>query len=198
MLIARVVAEPEAESISLDEAYQHLRVDAVDSDGRPDDAYIQALITSARVYCENYTGLSLAFKTYEITLPEWPDDDVIVLPHPPFVSLIGVTISDDLSDNELDADNYALDDSGRYATLTPVVSWPVLATGTVVRVRYRAGYGDESEASAQVPQPIRIAMMLLIGHWYANREAAAAGGSAELPLGVKCCLDPYRVRRGLA
>lgn len=198
MITARVVAEPAAEPISLEEAYQHLRVDAVGSDGRPDDTYIQALIAAARVYCENYTGLALAFKTYEVTLAEWPDDDVITLPHPPFVALVGVTISDDLSDNELDAENYTLDDSGRYATLTPVVSWPVLATGTVARVRYQAGYGDESEASAQVPQPIRVAMMLLIGHWYANREAVAAGGGSELPLGVKCCLDPYRVRRGLA
>lgn len=38
------------------------------------------------------------------------------------------------------------------------------------------------------------AMLLLIGHWYVNREAVGANaGAAEVPLAVRFLLDPLRV-----
>lgn len=37
------------------------------------------------------------------------------------------------------------------------------------------------------------AMLLLIGHWYANRESVVVGSiSTELPMAVAALIDPYR------
>jgi uncharacterized phiE125 gp8 family phage protein len=59
-------------------------------------------------------------------------------------------------------------------------AWP---EGTAVRVSWVAGTGT--------PEPARQAILLLVGHWYMSREAAAAGVS-ELPLGVAALLAPLR------
>ncbi|WP_249976081.1 head-tail connector protein [Vreelandella olivaria] len=39
---------------------------------------------------------------------------------------------------------------------------------------------------------ISTAMLLLIGHWYANRESVVHGTTSELPMGVKALIEPYR------
>lgn len=36
------------------------------------------------------------------------------------------------------------------------------------------------------------AMLLLVGHWYANREAVSDTQMSEVPLGVNHLLQPYR------
>ena len=39
---------------------------------------------------------------------------------------------------------------------------------------------------------IKTAMMLLVAHWYASREAVIQGTTSELPLGVDALISPYR------
>lgn len=61
-----------------------------------------------------------------------------------------------------------------------------------VRVEYVAGFGDDA---AKVPNRIRQAHRLLVGHYYENREAVAhiASGKFEtLPLAVSSLLGPFR------
>lgn len=44
---------------------------------------------------------------------------------------------------------------------------------------------------------VRLAALLIIGHWYANRESVVVGASgAQLPLGFDALLQPY-VRYGI-
>lgn len=41
---------------------------------------------------------------------------------------------------------------------------------------------------------ITTAMLLLIGHWYANREAVVVGASpSAVPMAVESLLQPYRI-----
>ncbi|MCU5775226.1 head-tail connector protein [Winslowiella arboricola] len=41
---------------------------------------------------------------------------------------------------------------------------------------------------------IRAAMLLLIGHWYSNREAVVIGqATSEVPFAVEALLQPYRI-----
>lgn len=42
------------------------------------------------------------------------------------------------------------------------------------------------------PADILQAVRLLVGHYYANREAVVVGQASELPLGVKALLAPWR------
>jgi uncharacterized phage protein (predicted DNA packaging) len=48
--------------------------------------------------------------------------------------------------------------------------------------------GDE----AMVPAPLRQAMLMLIGHWFNAREAAAEESLEPVPHGVKALIAPFR------
>lgn len=55
------------------------------------------------------------------------------------------------------------------------------------------GYADD-EDSILLGDDVKAAMLLLIGHWYANRESVAIGQIvAEVPLAVESLLQPYRI-----
>lgn len=57
-------------------------------------------------------------------------------------------------------------------------------------------------ANAALPDPVGNAMhitksieqgaLLLIGHWYANREAVAVGAASELPMATKALWMPHK------
>lgn len=202
MITAKVVANPSAEPLTLLEAYRHLRVDPIDSSdetGRPDDELILGLISAAREYAENFCGVAFALKTYEATLTAFPEDNgSIELPYPPFVSLLGFTLSDDISTNDLDPELYTLDESGDIATISPVNDWPTLATGNILRIRYTSGYGPDSEAYTDVPPSVKAGIALMLGHLYRNREAAGEAMQSLIPLGVESLLRPHRVLLGFA
>ncbi|EAA9217018.1 phage gp6-like head-tail connector protein [Salmonella enterica] len=65
----------------------------------------------------------------------------------------------------------------------------------------RTLYENEgSHGYAEDPDPIllnddvKAAMLLLIGHWYANRESVSVGQTvAEVPFAVEALLQPYRI-----
>jgi uncharacterized phiE125 gp8 family phage protein len=69
-------------------------------------------------------------------------------------------------------------------------SWPTTSRGDgTVRISYVAGY-----ASDQAPADLEHAVLLLFGHFNANREAVIASERAaavELPLGVASLIEPY-------
>ena len=48
------------------------------------------------------------------------------------------------------------------------------------------------ELDAGVGENVKQAMLLVIAHWYRNRESVAAGGYAELPLAFYALLSPER------
>lgn len=55
------------------------------------------------------------------------------------------------------------------------------------------GYEDD-EDRLLLDDDVRTAMLLLIGHWYENREASVIGQSvAKLPLAVESFLQPHRI-----
>ena len=54
--------------------------------------------------------------------------------------------------------------------------------------------GFESDADRLLlDDDIRTAMLLLIGPWFSNREAAAEKVISEVPLAVEALLQPYRI-----
>ena len=51
----------------------------------------------------------------------------------------------------------------------------------------------EDERALLLDDDLSTAMLLIIGHWYANREAVVVGVSAsELPMAVKALIEPYQ------
>jgi uncharacterized phiE125 gp8 family phage protein len=89
----------------------------------------------------------------------------------------------------IDAANYTLDDYGMVHRLVPAYgyTWPtVQATINAVKVRYVAG-------TAALPGALRSALLLIVGHWYANREAGTKADVSNLPLGVVDLLNTQKV-----
>lgn len=86
------------------------------------------------------------------------------------------------------------DERGSYVRLLDDFTSPALYDdrSDLVRVTYTVGYGA---AASDVPAPLVQAAHLMVGHWYAHREAVASSGLASLPLGVDSLVAPYRHRR---
>lgn len=159
------------------------------------DAELRALIQTAREHVEAHTRRALLTQTWALTLMEFPWGDAIALPIAPLQSVSSVQYVSGAGTTEtMSPSDYAAD----LGNLPPLVirgygvTWPVTRTQrNAVTVEFVAGYGS---AAADVPAAIRAAMKLLIGHWYANREAVNVGNiTTELPLAVAALLAPYRI-----
>lgn len=67
----------------------------------------------------------------------------------------------------------------------------------------RVDYIRENEAAKEmrngivINEDIKVAMLLLVGHYFLNREATVTGVIEKLPLGVEAMLWPYRVGLGV-
>lgn len=46
--------------------------------------------------------------------------------------------------------------------------------------------------AAPVPPALKQALLLLIGHWWENREAVIEGDFRKVPLGFEALIAPYR------
>ena len=200
----QIISVSDIEPITLDEAVENLRV--VDPQNNSPEIYpesdrILKLITAARQTVEEELDMSLVPTTIQVTQSSlYPT--IIALPRGPVRDIISVTYVDTEGyDTVLATDQYRLSTAGHIAMLRPAygVTWPtdVRTDDESVRVVYSAGYSTDSPPEA-VPQAILQAMHLLIGHWFANREAVVVGTiTAEVPLSVRYILSKYRTGLGV-
>lgn len=189
-----LITPPAVEPVSLAEAKQHLRVDITD-----DDALITALITAAREYCEGFQNRAYITQVWQLWLDSWPDGSEIRIPKPPLQSVTSVKYyGADNTEYTLPPADYFVDtksEPGRIV-LAYERTWPsvTLRPANAVCIEFVAGYGDDA---GKVPQKVRQAIYLLIGHWYENREAVRVamqrGETLPVPFGVDALLWQDRV-----
>lgn len=176
----RILLEgPAVEPVSLAEAKAHLRVD-----GNAEDDLIGALIAAARVAVETDIRRVLIAQEWRAIIEPWPEDGVM-LPLQPAISVDGLrAIDSEGGSTPLTEDDYEFDPADFSVTLDPV-------TGAVrYEIDFTAGYGA---AAADVPQPLRQAIRLLVAHWYEHRAAVTLGdGPAATPIGFRELVAPYR------
>ena len=182
-----LVTAPTTDMVSLAEAKAHCRVDHDD-----EDAYLSALIEAATSHLDGYSGV-----LGRALLPQtWRQDfedfgDVMRLPVGPVQSITTVSYQDASgADQTLSSTEYVLlrDDFGDYVTLAANKSWPSVGDrADAVRITYLAG-------TSTIPVAIKHAALLLVGHWFANREAVLTGTIAtQTPMAVDALLTPHRV-----
>jgi len=211
-----VIGEPGPEPVTVEEARQHLEAQPYgDSDIDPlDDAMIDDMIAAARERCEDFLGLSLSRRTLEIGLDTFPTcssrhrhsrDDRrrelgISLPMGPVIAIVSVQWGDE-SDQILGDDSFVFDRYRSANTLLPIASsWPSF-TGlapNALKIRYLAGYGEDSDATLKIPAATKRAILLTVGHFYEHRSDVEDGSVVDLPMGAKALLRPKRVRLGMA
>ncbi len=181
MKYERTVA-PTTLAIALAEAKAQCVVDHHD-----DDPLIEAYIHQATEYCERYLGHHIGAQQWTLYGDGWNEISQV-----PFYPLHSVTIQyDDIDGVEqtLAADQYYLDNKIYPALICPAetAKWPELGPGVnVVRVACSTGH-------AKVLETTRRAILLLVGHYYENREATSPVNLHNVPLAVEAHLDTDRL-----
>jgi len=181
------------EPLGLIETKTHLRVDVT-----TDDELILGLITAARQMTETITRRALITQTWDWIFDAFPGTDRLEIPLPPLRSVTSITYTkQDATTGTVSSSDYVVDinsEPGR-VVLKSTATWPgdTLRVANGVTVRFVAGYGG---AASDVPEAIRRAMLLMIGHWYENREDTLGVGNIQrIPQGSEYLLWPYRVLR---
>ena len=188
---------PAVEPLTATEVKIHLRLAADSASATAytaEDTLIASLIESARVQTEQETGRRLVTQTWEYYLDEWPDGDIII-PYPPLQS---ATIAYKLEDDSTYANSFTAFDEdivsepGRLV-LQPDESWPseTLYPSLPIKITVEAGYGD---AAADVPEPIKAAMLLKISDLYENRGSVVLGVAVSyIQNAIDGLLRQYRI-----
>ena len=177
--------------LTLAEAKTHLRV--IDSE---EDDHIAGLIRAAADKIERDTGLVLRQRAVSVAFDGWATNGRQRLPlwRGPVVSVTGVAYDDEAGAEQVLAVNQYRSRSFAGASwIVPAngVTWPAVESGVgTVRVTYQAGYASNDA----VPASLRHAALLLIGHWYENREAVNSDRTpVDVPLAYDALISPYRV-----
>ncbi|BBF93373.1 head-tail connector protein [Blastochloris tepida] len=189
-----VVTPPSEPAVSLAEAKAHLRVDHAD-----DDALIESLVAAASDLVEAYTQRRLLTQALDWTVPAFRP--VLVTPLAPVTAdgVVSIKYRDaGGAQRTLDPSAYIVRcGAGEHgpAVIRPAAAttWPApdYNTADPVVLRFTVGFG----AAADVPAPIKAAILLVAGALYANREAVVPGTSSPLSLdtapAVTALLIPY-------
>jgi uncharacterized phiE125 gp8 family phage protein len=186
----RVVTPPSSEPITLAEAKKHLRLE-----GDEDDDYVGTCILAARQHVEEVCWRGVVTQTREAVLERFPDGEAAVLPGGNLQSIDSVTYLDAAGDPRVMEDTeYETDDvsvPGRLV-LAHGAAWPATrCQWDAVRVRYVVGWDV-----ADVPAPIKQAVLLLVSQMYEHRTPEVMGGTpGKVDFAVDALLAPYRLVR---
>ena len=184
-----ITAPNEFGVVTLEQAKAHLRVSHAD-----DDAVITAMIGRAVAQFDGPRGIGLCLstQTWELRLDAFPL--CIDIPLGPVASVLSVKYIDMAGvEQTLAALNYKLDTGGEMARLVPAfgLSWPAPRSEIgAVAVQFVAG-----SASVDINKALIGGVLLLVGHYYENREAVSDAQLAALPLAVAEIMEQFRVGR---
>lgn len=182
-----VVTGPASEPVSLAEAKAHCRIYGTDDDG-----LLAGYLMAARVYTESITGRRLVTQTLDYFVDDLSADEIL-LPVAPVQSTTSITYIDPAGATQtLGAGNYATVGRRYWTAIVPTVNatWPeVRDQAESVTVRFVAGHSSTNP----VPEPIRQAILMLVGHFYENRETVVIGQAPSVvPMSYEFLLADYR------
>lgn len=183
---AILLTAPAVEPVSLGEAKAFLRVEHND-----DDDLIGALAAGSRIHVEAQTRRALITQSWRISADTWPEDGRLRVIPAPLKELTAARVYDfDGNAHTVDPQSFVPDLGGSALAFAP---WALPQPGRLaagIELDVTVGYGD---AAVDVPEPLRQAIRLLVGHWYENRGLAALGTVTVLPTTVAALIAPYRV-----
>ena len=155
----------QSEPVTVAEVVERLRLLPPTNDET--EYVIKPMITAAREYCESRAGY--AFIPQEITA--YPDTEdlqagIFYLPRPPVITVSTVkTYGTDGTETALS--NCQSDQDGRFF-IADSVDLSALRAVNPIAITYSAG-------TQACPEAARQAILLLVGHWYQNRESVQTG-----------------------
>lgn len=188
-----LITPPQEEPVDFATLKIHMRVTIDD-----DDALIQAYLLAAREFVEEAFDRALVTQTWDHSMDAFPwAEQEIELPIWPLQSVTSITYFDTNNNATVwPATNYIVDAVSKPGRIVLAFNqgWPSLSLRTAngVVVRYVAGYG----AALAVPWKTKTAIMLLVEHWYENREPIMAQRGVnpqEIPFTVRALLGTTEI-----
>lgn len=170
----------------MQQAKDHCRVD-IDAD----DALISESIAAATDYAEQTTGRPFITRTVTFYTDNFADLELST----DVQSVTAIRYYDKNGALQtLDAGVYQTDLRGLIGRirLAPNQSWPEVEAGRIDAVEIDAviGIGDNAE---DIPQSLITAILMLVGHWYNNRESSIVVVSINsVPLSTAAILMRHR------
>lgn len=158
-----------------------------------EDAVLAAYTSAAVAWVETYTGRPLMTQTWQASLPDFPER--VWLPYAaPLASVTHVKYYDTSNAlTTLSSSVYTVPAFSEPAelTLADAQVWPSVYTrDDAVQIEYIVGVSDP----VSVPPALVQAVLLLVGHWYANRENVIVGTIAmEIPFAAEALCAPWRL-----
>lgn len=173
---ATVVTAPTVEPVTLAEAKKQLEISQSDT---AHDDQLTLLIQAAREQWEHDTDSCCLTQTLSVTLEEWEDDE-IYLPKRPVQSITSITYYDTANTQQtLSTSVYSLDAACRAVRLKYMQIWPpIVDRWDAVTVTYVAGY----TSTTTVPAIVKQAILLLVGHYFENRDQLLSESMQSLPV----------------
>jgi len=181
-------------AINLADLKSHLRLSTSDEDGL---LTIYARVAAQLV--ETKTRRALISRTFRLEMPEFPEahGDSFELPLAPVQSVQSIQYYDTQGVlTTWGAQNYTLDATSIPPRIVPAYSVPYPYVQSQhadgVQVNFTAGYGA---TQASIPQGLQFVVMILAGHFCANRMPIEAVGSAgaEIPYTLQFAMDAYKI-----
>lgn len=192
------------EPITLEQTRAHLRLTSTS-----EDAMLNVWRSAARTHFEEQTGRQCVDAVWEYALDGSPYQGVLELPRPPLASVVSVVYDDgDGVEQTLDAATYRVLPS----FITPVgspgdavidpycapgrielasgTSWPTTnGLARNLRIRRTCGYGA---TAVSMPSLLQATLLLLVGHFYNNRDEVVEVAMHRLPMGIETLLQGFK------
>lgn len=184
--------------VSIDDVRAHCRA----PENGDDDAELLAMTLAAAEFIGLRTGLTLSPRTVVVTMSHWPLGGRINLGVAPVRDVVSIRWTDAAGAEHDMVDFW----------------WRSSATGAVVGLNAGAAIGDlighpdaigiemdigfdpdgatDGEARLALPKSLRQAILLLVGHWYGNRETVNIGNiTSVLEFTVDALTQAHRIFR---
>lgn len=185
-----LISPPAVEPVTLAEAKAHLRLT-----GSDDDDYLAAQITAARIQVETATRRLLIDQVWRLYRDDWPTDGRLDLPLAPVTEVVEITTYDaDGTPTTLPPSGWTVDTASTPARLRLTGAAPASTRAfNGLEIDVRCGYGP---SGLSVPQPLRLAIMMLVARWWENREGFALGVvPSSIADAFEALVAPHRVMR---
>jgi len=171
--------------VTLDEAKLHARIS-----GSDEDTEVQSLIAAATAYAQEYQWSQLISATHVMRLDRFPCGKAIELWPNPVQSVTTLQYVDTSGATQTltPTTQYTADVYSKPARIVPAFTLPWPATRCYINdvtVTYVTGWGSTGDS---VPITTRQAILLLVAHWYRNREATGMA-TGEIAFAAKALLD---------
>jgi hypothetical protein len=204
----RITSEPAAEPVSLADLKDFLRIDSTS-----EDSQISLLITVARQYIEQATGLALITQTWTLTMDQWPNDgsqwwdgvrqgpisminggkaSEVYLPRYPLQSVTSITVE---GSPVVVADLFTVDTQrfpGRIVLKQSATLPTYTETANAISIAYIAGFGDDSD---DVPSTLKLAVLQLASNLYTHRGDECSVQRAYIDSGAQSLVGAYQSGR---